>query len=361
MRVLHLSAGAVWGGVERALVTLARERSHAPEMHPHFAVCFRDRLSQELRLAGSPVDYLGEVRASRPFTIRAARRALRTVLAQEKIDVAITHLPWAHAMFAPVLRETGTPVAFWMHGFATGRHWTERWARLTPPAIVIANSNATVATAPKLFPKTPSQVLRYPVSVSTEPRAETPGAVLQVSRMEPWKGHKLLLDALALLKNLPGWHCSIAGGAQTDSETAYETKMRLYAIKLGLTERVDFLGQRSDVDSLLAAASLFCQPNLGPEPFGIVFIEALAAGLPVITTRLGAAPEIIDDTCGILTEPGDPAALASALRRLLADTELRNRLSAAGPSRAALLCSPERQLPALAQLLRKVKLESQAT
>ena len=358
MRVLHISAGAVYGGVERALVTLAQERSYAPEMHPHFAVCFRGRLSQELRTAGSPVDYLGEVRASRPFTVLAARRALRTVLAQEKIDVAVTHLPWAHAMFAPVLRQARVPIAFWMHGFATGRHWTERWARLTKPAVVIANSQATAATARLLFPKSPVEVIRYPVSVSAEPRAEVPGVILQVSRMEPWKGHLLLLEALAVLTDEPSWTCRIVGGSQTGPEAGYFAKLHERAKKLGIASRVEFLGQRSDVEQQLAEASIFCQPNTGPEPFGIVFVEALAAGVPVVTTRMGAAPEIIDSSCGVLTEPGDAEALASALRSLLTDAERRAKLGAAGPARAAQLCSPERQVPAVAALLAKVKLES---
>ena len=365
MRVLHISAGAVYGGVERALVTLAQERSYAPEMHPHFAVCFRGRFSQELRAAGSPVDYLGEVRASRPFTVIAARRALRTVLAQEKVDVAVCHLPWAHAMFAPVLQEARVPTVFWMHGFATGRHWTELWARLTQPALVIANSKATAATAPLLFPKRRVEVVRYAVTMSTEPRAEVPGVILQVSRMEPWKGHLLHLEALALLKDEPGWTCRIVGGSQTGPEAGYFAKLHERAKTLGIASRVEFLGQRSDVEQQLAEASIFCQPNTGPEPFGIVFIEALAASLPVVTTRMGAAPEILDGSCGILTEPGDAAALASALRSLLKDPLLRARLGAAGPARAAQLCSPERQVPALAalfsELLGKVKLESRTS
>ncbi len=360
MRVLHISAGAVWGGVERALVTLARERKHAPEMHPHYAVCFREKLNHELRMAGAPVDYLGEVRASRPLTVLRARKALATLLRQEKIDVAICHLPWAHAIFAPVLRAARVPIVFWMHGFATGRHWTERLAKLVAPALVIANSHAVAKTAPLLFPDTPTEVLYYPVAPLPEPRAEEPGTILQVSRMEPWKGHLLLLEALAKLNELPGWQCRIVGGAQTKSEVNYVLKLQKRAEKLGVANRVTFTGQRDDIEQQLASASIFCQPNMGPEPFGIVFIEALAAGLPVVTTRMGGATEIITPKCGFLTEPGDARSLADALRNLLSNSELRASLGAAGPARAAELCAPERQLPALANLLATVKLEAPA-
>jgi glycosyltransferase involved in cell wall biosynthesis len=99
-----------------------------------------------------------------------------------------------------------------------------------------------------------------------------------------------------------------------------------------------------DVARLLAAADIHCQPNTGPEPFGITFIEALYAGLPVVTTAIGGALEIVDGSCGIMIELNDPAALAEALGRLIEDRELRTRLGAAGPARATALCEPRAQL-----------------
>jgi glycosyltransferase involved in cell wall biosynthesis len=118
----------------------------------------------------------------------------------------------------------------------------------------------------------------------------------------------------------------------------------------GSGERVNFLGQRGDVARLLAA-DIHCQPNTGPKPFGITFIEALYAGLPVVTTSIGGAMEIVDGSCGMLVAPHDPAALAGALRALIEDGELRARLGEAGPARAATLCDPARQMARLAEIL----------
>ena len=115
--------------------------------------------------------------------------------------------------------------------------------------------------------------------------------------MESWKGHALHLDALAHLRDLPDWRCWIVGGAQRPHEVAYETMLRRRADTLGLAERVVFTGHRTDVARLLAAADIQCQPNTGPEPFGITFVEAMAAGLPVVTTAMGGALEIVDDSC----------------------------------------------------------------
>ena len=87
---------------------------------------------------------------------------------------------------------------------------------------------------------------------------------------------------------------------------------------------------------------MYCQPNVRPEPFGIVFVEALAAGLPVVTTRTGGAVEIVDHTCGLLLDGPDPAAVESALRRLIQDPALRRRLAYAAVQRAARFCDRDR-------------------
>ena len=87
--------------------------------------------------------------------------------------------------------------------------------------------------------------------------------------------------------------------------------------------------------------------TLVQSPFGITFIEALYAGLPVVTTAIGGALEIVDGSCGMLVQPDDPATLAVALRELIENSELRARLGAAGPMRAAALCDPGRQMARL--------------
>ena len=132
----------------------------------------------------------------------------------------------------------------------------------------------------------------------------------------------------------------------------YLDGLRAATEQAGIADRTRFLGERRDIASVLLAADIHCQPNLSPEPFGIAFVEALTAGLPVVTTRLGAAPEIVEDgVCGLLTPPGDADALATAIGGLIADAARRTALGSRGPARATRLCDPAARMKQLERRL----------
>lgn len=365
MRVLHVSSGNLYGGVETALVGLARFRDACPSMQPEFALCFEGRLSRELLDTGVTVHQLGEVRTRKPWTIWSARAHLRRLLEREKFDAVVCHMAWPTAMFGRTVQKAGAPLAFWAHDAANGGHWLERWARRASPDIVIGNSQFTAGTVPRIFPQAPCRIVFYPVKPSqpADPKlcrarirealnvADDTVAIIQVSRMEAWKGHHLHLDALGKLKDNPRWICWMVGGAQRPAEQKYMAEIQQKAVRLGIADRVRFLGQRSDVPDLLAAADIFSQPNLGAEPFGIVFIEALAAGLPVVTTSMGGPKEIIDESCGLLSPPGHADHIASSLQRLINSADLRSAMSQQGPARARQLCDPGERIPELYRTL----------
>jgi glycosyltransferase involved in cell wall biosynthesis len=169
--------------------------------------------------------------------------------------------------------------------------------------------------------------------------------------MQEWKGHRLLLQAASRIKSNSQWILWFVGGAQRELEQSYLASLRATAAELGIEDRVRFLGQRDDVDRLLAASDIHCQPNISPEPFGITFIEALYAGIPVVTTQIGGAIEIVNDSCGVMVPPDDPNALAAALERLIVDGERRRQLGSAGPTRARELCDPVTQIEKVRKLL----------
>ena len=361
--VQHAHAGNLYGGIETILTTLARTADAAPDVRHRFALCFEGRLADELRAAGAQVDLLGPTRISRPWTVARARRRLRALLADSVPGIAACHSTWSHAIFGRVFRAAGVRSTFWLHGPAGG-HWLDSWARRTRPDLVLCNSRYTAATAPQLFPATRSVVLHYPVAPGPELAPAVRAALrtslsvpegtcvlLQVSRMERGKGHAVLLDALAALRDRGDWTCWIVGGAQRRSELAYERALRHRASALGLGSRVRFLGQRADVPQLMEAADVFCHPHTWSEAFGVVFVEAMLHRLPIVGSALGGPLEIVDPECGILVEPGRPHELAQALAQLLDDPQLRSRLGSRGPARARALCDPAGQQHKLAALL----------
>lgn len=365
MKVLHLCAGNLYGGVETLLVTLARCRDLCPDMRPHFGLCFAGRLRDELTAAGVPVHDLGAVRVSRPWTVIRARWRLKRLLKSERFDAAVAHMSWPHALFAPVVRVARVRLAHAVHGEVDRRHWLNRWAARTRPDVALANSAFIAANAAGWFPGVPTELCHYPVcptdlgdgeavrravraDLGTRPEVVV---ILQASRLEEWKGQRVHVEALGRLRDTPNWEAWFAGGAQRDGEAKFLTELKARAVELGIADRIQFLGQRSDVPRLMAAADILCQPNSGPEPFGIVFVEALYAGLPVITSNFGGGAEVIDDACGILTPPGDDAAVAAALARLIRHPVRRAELGNGGPDRARQLCDPARQMERLRMLL----------
>jgi glycosyltransferase involved in cell wall biosynthesis len=366
LRVLHVHSGNLWGGVETMLVALAAERDRCARLQPEYALCFDGALRERLAATGVRVYALGEARWRSPGRIVAARRRLGAVLSDGGYDAVITHSMWAHGLFAPVIRRAA-PLVYWAHDYIDGKHWLQRWARLTPPELVIANSRFTAESVRTIYPAVPARVVHYPLSLRQAPRATRepirsafgtpPGAtvIVQVSRLEAWKGHEMLLDALRRLADRNDWQCWIVGGAQRPAEHAYLASLQRRAAAGGIAERERVDGHRTDVPAILAAADVFCQPNASPEPFGIVLVEALAAGLPVVAAASGGACEIVNVSCGELATPGDPAALAGVLRRLLDDPAARRRLGSSGPARAAALCDPGHQLHAIAHALGSVR------
>ena len=313
------------------------------------------RIAAELRDAGVPVTILGDTRISRPFTVRRARRVLMSLLQSQRPDVMVCHQAWPLALFGPVAKRNRFAVVLWMH-MAASRHWLDRLAWRVRPATVVCNSRFTASTLPKSDARV--EVVYAPVDASAARLDRSTGSngrsvIVQVSRMEPLKGHTVLLDALGLLRDRAGWSCRLAGGAQRPHEARYMDSLRARAATLGIADRVEFLGERSDVRQLLAAADIYCQPNIEPDAFGLSMIEALTAGLPVVTSALGGAKEIVDDTCGVLVAPRDPNALASELSSLLDDPGRRNRLGANGPARARALCDPSAQMLRIAEILQR--------
>lgn len=164
------------------------------------------------------------------------------------------------------------------------------------------------------------------------PRQGEGTRLLFLGRLEHRKGIDTLLAALPLLADLPGVAVDIAGARQgTDPEPAFRARFR----DAPWAARVRFLGAVAEAEkaALLAAADIVVSPARY-ESFGLVAVEAMMFGKPVISTTAGGIPEVVEDgATGLLVPPGEPEALATAMRRLITDDALRARMGAAGRAR----------------------------
>lgn len=368
MKVLYLNSGHLFGGIETLLVTLARHRHECPGMTPEFGVCFDGRFGDALRAEGVAVHDFGPARMSRPWLVWRARRRLATTLRQSRPDIVVCHGSWSQALLGPAVRAAGIPLVYWTHDRTVDPlPFQERWAMRTRPDFVIANSQYTASGQGPLYPETPRQVVycaltppqrRFSAAEKEAFRGlhDTPPqatVLLQVSRLDPHKGHRLHLEALSRLRDRD-WICWIVGGPQRAAEVEYLASLQQQAVQLGIADRMRFLGWQKDIEIVIEAADIFSQPNSAPEPFGLTFVEALYRGKPVVTTAMAGALEVLTPDCGILTPPGDVDALSQALGRLIDHPEERRRLGEAGPARADWLCNPKARLEQVEACLRQV-------
>ena len=154
--------------------------------------------------------------------------------------------------------------------------------------------------------------------------------LLFVGSVTERKGLRYLLQALSMLHDLP-FELDVVG--DTRDEPSYTAELKALTKEYGLAEQVSFLGHMADPDRLrrlYRKADVFVLPSL-EETFGIVLLEAMSFGLPIVTTTAGALPELVrDNENGLLVPPRDPAALACALKQVAGSTELRRRLGQNG-------------------------------
>jgi glycosyltransferase involved in cell wall biosynthesis len=157
--------------------------------------------------------------------------------------------------------------------------------------------------------------------------------ILCVANPTPVKGLERLLEALGPMAGR-AWRLRLVGDLQRDP--VYVSHLRRAACRLGIALQIDWVGSRygADLAREYRGADLFVLPSL-LEGFGLAHLEAMAFGLPVVASRFGAAPELMDDGVeGRLIDPGDTAAFSAALRRLVGDGDLRARCAVAARARA---------------------------
>jgi glycosyltransferase involved in cell wall biosynthesis len=314
-RLLQAIAGAPHGGAETFFVRLAGALQRAGEIQ---RVLIRRDAERSGRLRTDGVE-VGELRFGGPLDI-ATRLAFRRAVASWRPDLVLTWMSRATA---------ACPKGDFVHVARLGGYYHLKYYRRCDH--LIANTRAIVDYV--VAAGWPRERIDYlpnfvPDTGGARPSAHPAGdpLVLAVGRLHPNKGFVLLLEALAMTRDI---RLEIAGDGPLRGE------LEARARDLGIANRVRFLGWSADVAILLARADVFVCPSLH-EPLGNVVIEAWAAGVPVIATASDGPAALIDHQVNGVLVPlpshpgGGPAALAAAIEGLCRSPERRRQLGQAG-------------------------------
>lgn len=295
-----------------------------------------------VRVVGAPVrvPYRGTV-APICFSPASARR-VRAALGAFAPDVVHVHEPLTPSTSMQAVRASAAPVVATFHA-NLGR---SRLMEVAGPAlrtvyrridVAIAVSDAAASFLARAIPG--GEVRVVPNGVDTRPFAHPgPSAeglpagriLLWVNRLDPQKGFPVAVAAFArLAARFPDLAFVVAGdGKDRDAVRSLSEPVRGRVLLLGRVPH-------AKLPAYHAGADAFVSPATGRESFGIVLVEAMAAGVPVVATDIAGYREVVrDGVDGLLVRPGDPDALAGALGRILDDPELASRLAVAGHERA---------------------------
>lgn len=272
----------------------------------------------------------------RPWSRRVIGKKLRAF----KPDVIHIHEPFAPSTSLWALLEACAPVVATFHSSADRSLLLDAAAPLLRRLARKITIRIAVSQAARTFAESrihgSFDVIANGIDVDrfahAQPAALTPGpTLLFVGRLEERKGFPVAVEAFRRLANeRPDLRMVVAGDGKKRSAVA--------SLPPGLRARVLLLGSVSNerLPGYHAAADVYLGPALGGESFGIVLVEAMAAGLPVVASRIRGYDEVVrDGVDGLLVPPGDPGALAAATARILDDPMLSARFSLAGRDRAA--------------------------
>jgi glycosyltransferase involved in cell wall biosynthesis len=336
VRVLIVTDVAELGGAERRLIDLATHVDRA-RFEPVFAVLSKDGpLLDELRSRGFRCHAFG-LRSGRDYP-RVLIELLRLIRA---VRPTIVHGQIRYAAFLATLagRVLRVPVVIASRTYTTrlGAHasldrWTTRIADMT---VAVSEAAADVVRRDESVREERLRVIVNGVDLEAfapPPPGQVEAAIRKlglegarlvgtVGHLHAIKGHRYLVEsARAVVDAVPGAKFLIVGDGPLERELAQ------LALARGLGEQVVFAGFRRDVPTLLAAMDVFVLPSLN-EGMSHALLEAMALAKPVVATAAGGNREVVDaDRTGLLVPAGDPAALADAVTRLLADGALAARL-----------------------------------
>lgn len=334
LSIAHTEASMGWGGQEIRILTEARgflDRGHEVALY----VARGSRIAEEAASFGVPHVEL-PIGAKRPAGVLALAREFRA----HRRDVVNTHSStdsWLAAVACRFVRPAPALVRTRHVSVPVPNDAATRWLYRRATARVVTTGEALAQRLVRDNALDPARVESIPTgidlarygSIDRDAARRTVGLpagerlVGIVATLRSWKGHRHLLDAMARPEVGDARLVVVGDGPQRDA-------LERRAAELGLGSRIRFAGQQRDVATWFAALDVFALPSTANEGVPQALLQAMAAGVPCVTTNAGAIPEVARDAeTALVVAPGNPAQLASAIGRLLDDPALAARLASA--------------------------------
>ncbi len=333
------------GGAEEHMLTLLRSLDRSLfRLHlictPHVLDDLRPDLPRDVQCYGLSFSKLTEV---------GAALALRSYLRRNRITILHSHLFYSSLFASPVGRAAGVPVILetphlrevWRHGWKASYAIDRMVGRCVDRYIAVSKANAEYLVNAKRLPASKVTVVWNGCNLTRFDPALRPSAELKTSlgfratdrmllvagRLEPQKGHRILLEAYPSLRREFSDLRLVCIG-----DGALRTELEAQARQLGIADDVRFLGFQPNVPEWIALADVNVLPSFF-EGLPLIAIETLAMARPMVATAVDGTPEVIvHGKTGLTVPPGDPDKLAGAIARLLRDPELGRKLASAGRS-----------------------------
>jgi glycosyltransferase involved in cell wall biosynthesis len=348
---LRLTVLAPWGerlgGAEEGLWQALLHWDRA-QIEPTVLFLGPGPFEREVAELGIATGVIPAARLRRPAATLGTVRGVASRLRRDRPDLLLDWSAKAHFYGWPAaaLAGMGGRVLWWQH-MIPHRHWVDRGATLLPARAIGCWSSAGQEAQDRLFPHRRSFVVNPGIEVDGEDRGAGAGSLKAelgipaerlvvgiVGRLQPWKGQDRFLAAIADLRERGrDVHGLVVGGDAYELSPEYAAGLERLVPELGLDGFVTMTGQVPDAAPYVELMDVAVNAS-EEEPFGIVLIEAMAAGVPVVAVARGGPRDIVESgVSGMLAPSGEPVALADAIEALLADPQRRAAIGAAGQKR----------------------------
>ena len=374
LKIAHLIDTFSWGGAQKLLITFAQQARQGNISM--LVISLQDDLGNSpvpeiLRSLGVKVIILSIRRLYSPRAIPVLLKLIR----KEQIDILQTHLSHANALGSISGRLAGVPTIATIHNTQQSKHGHYRSRSIVERLAIGFGANCMIAVGDQVADKMAASYSNK--KIHTVPNAVMPGIdlspenrnqlrkeimgnsdrlfIITVGRLTAQKAYPDLFNAFAfVLAKHPNIFLAIVG------EGNLYVELTALIVKLGITEHVSFLGAREDVPDLLSAADIYVSTSHW-EGLSVAMLEAMAAGLPVLATRVGDAPALLSDGRGVLVSANDVSAIQLELENLIVHPETRLSMGSLAKNYVEAMYSPEvwlEKIFAIYEQARRVK-ESQ--